>query len=74
MLKAVRKKRLTFKDYRACVFENSRKEVEQATFEVKDHVIKTITRTKLALDSSDDKRVLLGDKVSTLAIEHYKTL
>ena len=74
IVKAVRKKRITFEDYKACVFEDSRKEVEQTTFEVKDHVIKTVTRSKLALDSSDDKRVLLGDKVSTLAIGHYKTL
>ena len=74
IVKAVRKKRITFEDYKACVFEDSRKEVEQTTFEVKDHVIKTVTRSKLALDSSDDKRVLLGDKISTLAIGHYKTL
>ena len=74
IVKAVRKKRITFEDYKACVFEDSRKEVEQTTFEVKDHVIKTVTRSELALNSSDDKRVLLGVKMSTLAIGHYTTL
>ena len=74
VMKAVRNKMITFEDYKECVFEDSKKDVDQTTFEVKNHVIKTITRSKLALESSDDKRILLGDKVSTLAIGHYKTL
>ena len=73
IVKPIRNKMITFDDYKKCVYEDSKKEVDQTTFEVKDHIIDTTTRTKLALESSDDKRIVLDDKVSTLAIGHYKS-
>ena len=61
-----------FKDYYDCIFNNEEKKVEQTTFECKDHVIKTVTRRKLALERSDNKRFICDDKMSTLALGHYK--
>ena len=69
---AVRAKMISFKDYYDCIFNNDMKQVEQTTFERKDHVVKTVTRTKLALESSDNKRFVCDNKVSTLALGHYK--
>ena len=63
---------ISFKDYYDCIFNNEIKNVKQTTFECKDHVIKTVTRTKLALESTDNKRFVCDDKVSTLALGHYK--
>ena len=66
IVKAVRTKMITFEDYFNCVFKNEVKSVEQTRFETDEHVIRTVTRTKIALESTDDKRVVLEDKVSTL--------
>ena len=74
IVKAVRTKMITFEDYVRCVFSNEVKSVEQTRFETDEHVIRTVTRTKIALESTDDKHVVLNDKVSTLAHGHHYRL
>ena len=74
IVKAVRTKLITFEDYFNCVFKSIIKSVEQTRFETDEHVIKTVARNKIALESSDDKRVVLEDKVSTLAHGHQRLL
>ena len=71
IVKAVRTKMMTFQDYVRCVFSNRVKSVEQTRFETDEHVIRTVTRTKIALESTDDKRVVLESKVSTLVHGYY---
>ena len=36
------------------------------------HCVSTETMTKIALSADDDKRIILPDKISTLALGHYK--
>ena len=61
IVKAVRTKMITFEDYFKCVFNHKVKSVEQTRFETDEHVIRTVTRTKIALEITDDKRVVLED-------------
>ena len=38
------------------------------------HEIFSETVNKIALSANDDKRIIMEDKISTLAYGHYKTL
>ena len=58
IVKAVRIKLTTFIEYTSSVFEDKIKLVELTRFETDEHVIRTVTRTKMALESTDDKRVV----------------
>ena len=75
IVKAVRTKMITFEDLKKLYFEGDKvKSMEQTRFETDEHVIKTVTRTKIALESTDDKPVVLKDKVFILAHGHHRLL
>ena len=41
-------------------------------FHHKNHNIYTVKESKIAMDRNDDKRVILNDNISTLAIGHWR--
>ena len=65
---------ITFNDYFSCVFEGKDKSVEHTRFETDKYVMRTVTRIKITLGSTDDKRLVLEDKVSTAAQGHHRLL
>ena len=66
------RKVITFQDYVNCILNHQQRLVDVTSFENRQHNIYTVTRSKVALDANDDKRVILGDKLTTLAIGHYR--
>jgi len=78
------KKRITFEDYKECLFDNKKISLGKEddidlrkdkiySFISHNLVTYSIEQGKIALSSEDDKRILLGDRVHTLALGHYKT-
>ena len=66
------RKTITFQDYVNCILSREQKSVEVTGFENRQHNMYTVTRNKIALDANDDKRVILNDNISTLAIGHWR--
>ncbi|XP_060865284.1 uncharacterized protein LOC132941306 isoform X2 [Metopolophium dirhodum] len=72
--KHVVKNHMTFYDHKKCLFdeeeegENKRENVSIRSFK---HQLMTIKSNKLTFNNFDDKRVVLQDKVHTLAHGHY---
>jgi hypothetical protein len=68
---------LKLDDYRKALFGELKsdlvKTVEFNTFKTKLHVMNTIHASKIALSQFDDKRIILEDRIHTLAIGHYLT-
>ena len=68
---------LKIDDYRKALFGELKSElvktVEFNTFRTKLHVMNTIHASKIALSQFDDKRIILEDRIHTLAIGHYLT-
>lgn len=60
------RKPLDFGDYLECLYEDKDIYVEQLLIRSKFHNIKTVTQRKLALSNSDEKRLILADKITTL--------
>ena len=69
--KNVVKKNICFQDYKDCLFNGAPKMRTMNVIRHRKHELYTEKINKKALDSSDDKRVILEDKVSTLAQSHY---
>jgi hypothetical protein len=69
--------KITFDDYKAALFGERKEElvktVDFNTFRSKLHVMNTIKASKIALSQFDDKRIILEDRINTLAIGHYLT-
>ena len=65
--KCVVSKNLTFDDYKNCLFDKSTLYKEQFLFENKKHVINTVKKYKIALNSDDDKRIVCDGNIITLA-------
>ena len=71
---SVVKKEITFKDYKDCLFGKQTDRKQMRTMNVvQSHRYEVYTEqvNKIALSSSDDKRVILEDCVHTLAYGHY---
>lgn len=60
------KRPLEFNDYLKCLYMDEDIYVQQVLIRSKLHNISTVTQRKLALSSTDEKRVILADKVTTL--------
>ena len=56
--------------------ENKNKTVKvvQNTIVSRDHVLKSVQQTRIALSATDDKRWIKNDGINTLPYGHYKTL
>ena len=54
------------------LFTGEEKIVKQNLIRSRLHRLFTETMTKIALSADDDKRIILPDKIGTLAIGHYK--
>ena len=70
--KVVVKNKITFEDYKKCLFTKKDQERTMNAFRSRKHDVHTESITKIALSANDDKRIILKDKINTLAIEHYK--
>ena len=71
--KSVIKREIRFKDYKRCLFEGINIYKSQLLFRSDKHEIKTLEVNKLALNSQDDKRILI-DLIDSYAMGHYKTI
>ena len=68
------KNRITFKDYKDCLLEYLTDEKWMRTMNVirsHRHEVYTEQVNKVALSADDDKRVVMQDRVHTLAYGHY---
>ena len=72
--KLVVKKNISLADYRRCLFTGERQLRTMNVLRSREHVIHSEQVNKVALSCEDNKRVILDDRISTLAIGHYKTL
>jgi hypothetical protein len=75
-LKGVKKasieKKITFDDYKNCLFEDENLFITMNLIRSRKHEIYSIHQNKLALSSKDEKRHVLENKINTLAFGHYK--
>lgn len=67
------KNHMTLEDHRKCLFNEAGVELYKENFSIRSfiHQIVTIKTKKLTYNSYDDKRVVLEDKIHTLAHGHY---
>lgn len=68
------KNQLNFKDHLRCLFGDTSLKVKTDNVSIRSfkHQLKTIKSSKLTYNNFDDKRVILEDKVHTLAYGHYR--
>jgi len=71
--KRVVKKTLTIADYRNTLFTGEKLHRPMNLIKSEQHELYTQKVNKIALSSFDDKRYVLGDKITTLAHGHYLT-
>lgn len=64
-------KKITFDDFRKCIFENCTISDKQMTFRSSKHSMYTINTHKRILNADDDKRIILDDGINTQAIGHH---
>lgn len=69
--RGVLKNKLGYELFHDCLFENSQVTNSQATIKSLRHKLYSINTTKLMLDSKDDKRCILPNRIDTLAWGHY---
>ncbi|XP_026821512.1 uncharacterized protein LOC113559927 [Rhopalosiphum maidis] len=67
------KNHMTLEDHRKCLFDEAGVELYKENVSIRsfNHQLKTIKTKKLTYNSYDDKRVVLEDKINTLAHGHY---
>ena len=70
--KSVIKKNISFGDYKECLFSKKPQMRKMNVIRSHKHEIFSETVNKIALSANDDKRIILDDKISTLAFGHYK--
>ena len=65
-------KNIKFDDYKRCLFGGGQQYRKIISINNDKREIFTYEKNKIALSSDDDKRIILPDKISTLAHGHYK--
>jgi len=67
------KNHMNFKDHYRCLFGEAGAEAYRENVSIRsfNHQLRTIKSNKLTFNSYDDKRVILEDKIHTLAHGHY---
>ena len=66
--KAVIKKQISFDDYKECLFSGAPQMRKMNVIRSHQHEIFSETVNKIALSENDDKRIILDDGISTLAL------
>ncbi|GFY22225.1 uncharacterized protein TNCV_3298681 [Trichonephila clavipes] len=69
--KCVVKNRISFEDYKNCLFSQKQQHRTMNLIRSTKHEIHTIQVNKIALSGTDDKRHILEDGINTLALVHY---
>ena len=72
--KSVVKKSITHEDYKKCLLTGKEQLRKQNIIRSYKHEVYTEEVNKIALSANDDKRYILEDGISTLALGHYKIL
>ena len=67
------KKDITLANYRECLYLGIFQTRSMCVIRSRLHELHSERITKVALCPKDDKRIILEDKISTLAIGHHKT-
>ncbi|XP_054712885.1 uncharacterized protein LOC129222404 [Uloborus diversus] len=70
--KIVVKNRISFEDYKDCLFNKVKKYRAMNLIRSHKHEIYSVQVNKIALSPDDDKRHILEDGINTLALGHYK--
>ena len=65
---------INFEDYRRCLFDRKIEDIKQTRFEVKNHIMKTVITKNVALERSDNKRVVFEEGVNTIAYGHFNLI
>ena len=68
--KSVIKKNISFDDYKECLFSEKPQIRKMNVIRSHGHEIFSETVNKIALSANDDKRIIMDDKISTLAFGH----
>ena len=63
----------TLANYRECLYSGNPQTRSMCVIRIRRHELYSERITKVALCPKDDKRLILEDKISTLAIGHYST-
>ena len=71
--KPVVQKNIKFDDYKKCLFSGGKQYRKIISINNDKHEIFTYEKNKIALSADDDKRVILSDKIHTLAYGHYNS-
>jgi len=68
------KNHMTLEDHRKCLFGEEGVELYRGNVSIRsfNHQLVTLRTNKLTYNSYDDKRVVLEDKINTLAHGHYR--
>jgi len=65
------KKNIIFDQYKECLFQNKTFNATFNTIRSFNHKLFTVTETKKALSSYDDKRKIADDGINSLPYGHY---
>ena len=68
--KSVIKNNISYEDYKECLFSKKPQMRKMNVIRSHKHEIFSETVNKIALSADDDKRILMKDKISTLALGH----
>ena len=68
--KNVTKRSIQFNDYRECLFSRKEQHRKMNVIRSRCHEIYTEEINKISLSSDDDKRVIMPDRIHTLAYGH----
>ena len=71
--KSVTEKGISFDDYKDCLFKNVQLRRKMNVFKSHLHNVSSVRINKVALSADDDKRIVLGDGVHTLAHGHFRS-
>ena len=70
--KYVIKNNISYENYKQCLFTEIPQMRKMNVIRSRRHEIFSETVNKIGLSTNDDKRIILEDKISTLAFGHYK--
>jgi hypothetical protein len=68
--KNVVRNKISFEDYKECLFSGKSMHRKMNTFRSRQHDISTKRINRTALSANDDKRIICEDGIQTLAIGH----
>ena len=70
--KCMIKKSLRHANFVKCLMTKESQMRKQSFFRSRDHHLFTENMTKIALSAMDDKRIILGNGIDTLALGHWR--